>query len=506
MGGLVYLLSQVGLAWAIHQHWIFLTDKFWLIPIQYLIWTGQVVWVTLTMSLASYFLLDRPLKKLQETMFKAERGDFLIRAPIVGDAEVATLAKNFNRMLTKITDLSALKIQTEHDLLSAHEELRYKKSIEEKNKVIEETNRQLEELVRDLSLIYDIGQGINQTVDLDSLYAVVTDVIRNRLMLHNYSLMAWDEKYRVLRVRAAFGFSNPEKVMQMTFQAGEGIAGHVVSTGKMIYVKDCLKEPRLVDKGVALAGSILSLPLQYKSQALGVIHFGRNEIDGFGAQDIRMLKLVADQVALAMANAKLYTKTRELSLTDELTGVYNRRHFQEVLQLEWKRAVRFKRELSVLMIDIDYFKKFNDTYGHLAGDQVLRQIGFLLKNSLREVDTVARFGGEEFVVMLPDTDKRGALAVAEKLRHLVQEHRFVGEKKTLQAITISVGVACYPHDADEMDDLIDHADIVLYEAKDGGRNRVVVYNKLPEKMEEENTVVPVESETDPAIVKPRIVH
>ena len=495
VGGVVYFASH-GLVAGLHLA----QDGLW-------IWVAQGTGVALAMTLASHFFLDRPLKKIQETMAKAEQGDFLIRAPITGDEDVAELAKNFNRMLGRITDLSANKIQTEHDLVSAHEELRFKKSLEEKNRQIEESNKQLEELVRDLSLLYDIGQGINQTIDLESLYATVTDVIRKRLRLHNFSLMAWDEPYRVLRVKAAFGFDQPEKVLQMTFQADEGVAGAVVSTGKMIYVEDSEKETRFVNKGVPLSGSILALPLQYKNQVLGVANFGRKEIASFTQQDIRMLKLLAGQVPLAMANARLYTKTRELSVTDELTGVYNRRHFQEVMQLEWKRATRFKRDLSLLMVDIDFFKKFNDTYGHLAGDQVLRQAGFLLKNSLREVDTVARFGGEEFVLLLPDTDKRGALAVAEKIRHLIQEHRFFGAEKEVRPITVSVGVAGYPDDAREIEDLIDHADIVLYEAKDSGRNRVVVYKKMAVKTEEETQVIPVESaETDPARGKPRIIH
>jgi diguanylate cyclase (GGDEF)-like protein len=189
-----------------------------------------------------------------------------------------------------------------------------------------------------------------------------------------------------------------------------------------------------------------------------------------------MLTLVASQVALAIANARLYTRTRELSVTDELTGVHNRRHFQQMLQMEWKRAVRFERPLSVVMLDIDHFKEYNDTYLHVEGDKVLKRIGRILRTNLREVDTVARFGGEEFVLLLPDTDKHGATAAAEKVRKLLEQERFVSEKREpTRPVTISCGVATCPDDVNEMEDLIDHADIALYKAKAAGRNQVVSF-------------------------------
>jgi len=182
---------------------------------------------------------------------------------------------------------------------------------------------------------------------------------------------------------------------------------------------------------------------------------------------------VAGQVAQALANARLYTRTRELSVRDELTGINNRRHFQQMLQMEWKRAVRFRRQLSLIMLDVDHFKEYNDTFGHLQGDSVLKHIGVLLKKNLREVDTVARFGGEEFVLLLPDTDKRGAVVVAEKVRAVVAGHKFLDDElKDTRRITISAGVATYPDDVGEMEDLIDQADIALYRAKEKGRNLV----------------------------------
>lgn len=446
----------------------------------------QIVFVLVVTAAAAYFFLDRPLFRLSEAMEEAGKGDWLVRAPENDFDEIGFLSQNFNRMLEHFGKLSTTKVAAEHNLTLAHEELKYKR-------LIEQTNKTLENLVRDLSLLYEIGQGINKTVELSQLYTLIPSVLQNNLKLENFSLMVWDEKTQSLQVKAAFGFAEASAVLETSFQGGEGIAGEVLRTGKYIYVGDAGAEPRFAKKEVVIHGSLLSVPLNYKGETLGVINFGRARRFGFNAYDTKMLTLVANQVALAMANAKLYTQTRELSVKDELTGVHNRRHFGQVLQPEWKRAIRFRRELSLLMVDVDFFKRYNDTYGHLEGDKVLRSIGALLASNLREVDTVARFGGEEFVVLLPDTDKHGALAVAEKLRHLIQEK--------ISGITVSIGVANHPEDVQEMEDLIDHADIALYEAKDGGRNQVVTYRtpKPSEKLKKS------EEEEGEAATK-RIVH
>ena len=179
----------------------------------------------------------------------------------------------------------------------------------------------------------------------------------------------------------------------------------------------------------------------------------------------------------------LYERTRELSVRDELTQLYNRRHFQQVLPLEIKRSGRFNRPLSLLMIDIDHFKAYNDRYGHPAGDERLKEFVHLVASRTREVDFFARYGGEEFVLILPDADRRDGTRVAEKILTLVRDHRFstaAGAQGSVvppvvQRMTVSIGVASYPEDAGSMEDLIDAADCALYEAKRGGRDRVAVH-------------------------------
>ncbi len=214
----------------------------------------------------------------------------------------------------------------------------------------------------------------------------------------------------------------------------------------------------------------------HKGTLLGVLNFERPEMSSFAPEEIEFLTAVADQVSIAVANAGLHEKTVELSITDPLTGVANRRHLFSRLDMEIARANRFGTQVSILMIDIDHFKKLNDSAGHRAGDQTLRQVCDLLKSTIRRVDTLARYGGEEFVLVLPQVTKTEAVEVADKLRRAIEEapmeHRHV---QPGGRITISVGVANLPVDATTMDRLVDCADSALYASKRGGRNLVTGY-------------------------------
>lgn len=451
------------------------------IQVKTIIWTVHILLVATVATVSTHFFLDQPLSKLSRVMNLAEKGDFLVRAPEISDDELGDLSKKFNRMLSHITTLTATKIQTEQDLLYAQRELKLRTQLTEQNKVIAQNNKMLGALVHDLSLLYEIGQDVNSMIELDELYPAITNVLQERLRLDKFAILLKDETGEILQVKTSFGFTESDHIKDMNFRVGEGVTGEAVAKAETIYVKDTTSEGRFLHyKGERIVeGSFLTMPLVFKKDVLGAINFHRPTVSAFADEEIKLLELVASQVALAIENSKLYTKARELSVKDELTGLYNRRHFQTVLQVEWKRAVRFHRSLSLLMVDADHFKNYNDTYGHLHGDRVLRELASILRHNIREIDTVARFGGEEFIVLLPDTDKKGAIAVGEKLRRLVEVHRFIDTATQAPTpITISIGIAAYPDDVRELDDLIDHADIALYDAKDAGRNRVVCYPQL----------------------------
>lgn len=285
--------------------------------------------------------------------------------------------------------------------------------------------------------------------------------------------MLLDESTHQLVVEAAVG---PGLVAArgLCFRLGEGVTGAAAAQGKTIYVKDVQKEPRYLHyKGLRRStGSFLCVPLRAKGRIVGVMNLNRPAIDAFSAQEVRLAEAIAAQAGLAIANARLYQQTLELSYTDPLTGIPNRRHVFTRLEQEVSRSLRFGDELAVLMIDLDLFKQINDAHGHGVGDAVLRSVAVALQRNVRKVDMVARYGGEEFVVVLPRISREEAREVAEKLRRAVAATPLPGPAGAPVQVTISVGLATFGQDATDVAALLERADVALYEAKHAGRNRV----------------------------------
>lgn len=198
-----------------------------------------------------------------------------------------------------------------------------------------------------------------------------------------------------------------------------------------------------------------------------------NDIENLTDEDRLVLSAVASELVVAVENSRLYKLTTKLAVTDELTGLANYRHLQNRLEEEIERARRYDKHLSLLMLDVDDFKDFNDRYGHIAGDAALAEIATVMERVVREVDLVARYGGEEFSVVLPETDTTGAFVAAEKIREAIAEHRLRdGAGDRCCHVTVSVGVATFPTHGVDREAILKEADGALYEAKSGGKNRV----------------------------------
>ena len=267
--------------------------------------------------------------------------------------------------------------------------------------------------------------------------------------------------------------------------ASEGMAGHCLKDRKTIWFRDIpenamiLKEKLMEKSGEGMAmdygfcevfpRDIVWLPMYVGDINIGVLMV--SSIHGFKKEDIAFLEHAVKELSVSLDNAKIHRKINELSITDELTGLYNRRKMDEVLEVEFNKAKRYGSSLSIMILDIDHFKHVNDFYGHKVGDIVLSQIGGILRNNIRNIDIATRYGGEEFVIILPQTDFNGAVLSAKKLKNLIKNQKFMqlpGE------VTISIGIAAMPDERiNGTDDILKIADDFLYEAKKSGRNRII---------------------------------
>jgi diguanylate cyclase (GGDEF)-like protein len=227
-----------------------------------------------------------------------------------------------------------------------------------------------------------------------------------------------------------------------------------------------LEDMRLLEDGLR---SYALFPLTSRGRAIGVLALGAAEALAFNDESLARLQPLADAVALAFENLRLFQKTRELSITDEVTPLHNFRYFHQALDRELKLVNRYGSTLSLLFIDLDHFKPINDNYGHLRGSRTLREVGFLIRAGVRETDIPARYGGDEFTVILPQTDGESASVLAEKLRRLVEEHVFLQEEGINARLGVSLGVATYPEEATSKEALIRLADKRMYEDKGSRR-------------------------------------
>jgi len=227
--------------------------------------------------------------------------------------------------------------------------------------------------------------------------------------------------------------------------------------------------------------SLLVVPLIVKDEVTGTFTVAATRAGAFPSDKRDMLGVIANQVAVSMQNARMYEALEEQATTDGLTGLVNHRTFQERFTTMLGRADRHELAVSLLLTDIDHFKKINDTYGHPTGDEVLRRVAAILKASARKIDIVARYGGEEFALVLEGTDRAGARQLAERIRQEVEQQSFPSSKGAFGA-TLSIGVASYPDDSREKPEIIARADQSLYAAKHGGRNRTVCFSDIDRKL------------------------
>ncbi|MFQ5418344.1 MAG: diguanylate cyclase [Myxococcota bacterium] len=331
--------------------------------------------------------------------------------------------------------------------------------------------QELERRHEELEILYDTVRDLSSTLSVQQ----VLDRLLARTLQHldaEIGSILLIESDRRLRVFAAYGLPN-EVAIGTTMQVGQGISGYVAASATPLLVEDVEVDPRFARRNHEryYTRSLISSPLLRMGRVLGVVNVNnkRNQ-QCFVLDDVRLLQAIAGHAAVALGNARQYEETLRRAQRDALTGLANHGHLFATLELELERALRYGRSLSVVMIDIDHFKQFNDRYGHRAGDEALVRVAEAISWVTRANDIVARYGGEEFTVVLPETEAKGAMAFGEKIRQSVEAAGF-GPADAAK-LTISVGVATLGTGCDTASSLIEAADEKLYCAKSRGRNRV----------------------------------
>jgi len=339
-----------------------------------------------------------------------------------------------------------------------------------------QSNQKLNATLKELSILYEISKELSMT-------RIVEQNKRLRLLLNHTikavgaergSIMLLDPLTGELSTSVVSEGTTIDESKKVKLKLGEGIAGKVVETGKSLIVNTGSADKRFktTKKEDENIESLLCVPLLVQNKGTGVINLvNKKNGQEFTHKERKLVETIAVQAANVIENARLY---REATV-DGLTNLYVHRHFQKRLAEEMYRTKRYKKDLSLLMTDIDHFKKFNDTYGHQTGDLVLKSVAKIIQDTVRDIDIPARYGGEEFIVILPETDAKGAFMLAERIRTTIESTKFNTPQGEL-SVTLSIGVSSFwEAGVDDKEEFIKTADIALYKAKENGRNQTQIY-------------------------------
>ncbi len=368
--------------------------------------------------------------------------------------------------------LAAQQGNDEHRLrvLQADEARRLAQLSESARKLLalQTATQQMERQIGELSDVYHVTKETARALRLPELFRISLELAPRLLTAQGLWLidLSSTSPHVMRATRAGDGRFLPAQDGPPA-KAEQEIIQHALATGRPGFAgRDTI--PSL--PGAPLA-SVAWAPLTREQQTIGLL-----VADDLPEAQGKTLALVANQLSLQLSRIHLYERVEALAVTDALTGLYVRGHFTERAREELVRCARHTLSCALLMIDLDRFKEKNDTYGHLVGDVVLRDVAKLLQRNLREVDLLARYGGEEFVMLLIETDAEQAMPVAQRLKQLVEVHPIRAYDELLTQ-TVSIGLAAFPGDGADLEALIEHADQALYAAKRAGRNQVVRWTK-----------------------------
>lgn len=332
-----------------------------------------------------------------------------------------------------------------------------------------------EKELRRLKAITSIHHNFGTILELDEVCRIAVRELIDLFGCEGCAILSIDGNE--VKVLAERGFS---RTFGSTGFATEMPAiKYILDTGNAIFTADMVGSPasECVPQGSTIK-SLICMPIMVQGEIRGIIHLDSVKKGAFDLDDFEFTELLSKEISIAMERSFLFAQIKDVSVRDGLTGCFNRRKFDVDVEAALAEAKQQDRQLSLLMLDIDHFKKYNDHHGHQVGDELLRQMVSLLSLNTRPGDTIYRYGGEEFVILLQSASNKTATRVAERLREVIEGERFKGEGHSQQGnkVSVSIGVATFPEDASNPSQLIAAADSALYQAKKNGRNQVCSFS------------------------------
>jgi diguanylate cyclase (GGDEF)-like protein len=415
-------------------------------------------------------LVGSRLAHLVEVIDGAGPHDDLARIRHLGEDEVGAIAQAVNGLLARITSIRASMIDQKRELGEAQRELELTASLAEKT---EELGQRLDER----AMMFDILRMTTSSPELNDVLHTLVERVGQLLRFRETVLMLYDETHEAFTVQATHGFARKDALRGRTLRLGEGISGQVGKTREPMVIDDlATKESFSGFWGEAeRSGWLAAVPIMYRDKLLGVMTVTRPELEPITELHLKLLCAIADNAALAIRNAQLFERMRELSTHDELTGLPNRRLLQSHLVREIDRARRFDKPFGLLAIEVDQLKQLRERLGIARADAALRDIAHLLCANVRKFDTVTRVDSDQFVVLLPRSELRDTTQFADKLRKAVLSHPLFdeGERPGVK-LTLSIGIAqLAPADDEQGGTLAARAEQMRESAKQAGRNRAV---------------------------------
>ena len=324
----------------------------------------------------------------------------------------------------------------------------------------------------------EVGKALTSTYNIKEILALIMEKISELIHAQNWSLLLKDGATGDLTFEIAVGIDK-QQVSGVRIAPGEGIAGRVAQTGEMEIVGDVRSTPTFNQKVDRQTGfsteSIVCIPLKTHGKVLGVVELvNLKDMETFRSKELTILTILADYAAVAIENSRFFEKIQRMSIIDEYTGLYNARYLHQVLERLVGEADAGGPGVTVVFVDMDNFKKVVDTYGHLSGSRVLREVGEVISTCLSADDILIKYGGDEFVILLPGKNKAQALALIETVIGALRANTFLKSEKEPIKATASFGLASYPEDAANKKDLLLLADKAMYRVKRSTKNGVAV--------------------------------